>query len=311
LTVIFDTGSSNLWVPSSKCKPTDIACNLHDRYNSSQSSTYVANGTHFDIEYGSGAVSGFLSTDVLSIGGLQVKGQTFAEINSELGIAFIVGAFDGILGLGFPSISVLGVTTVWENILRQGLVKQNVFSFYLSNNASLEIGGELLLGGINPNYYSGKIHYVPLTQLNYWQYTMEDFLIGGKSVKYCNGKCVAICDTGTSLITGPTKVINSLNRQLGAFVFKGEGIFSSCPNYNDLPIVSFVFNGKKFSLTPEQYIMKVENDGETSCISGFMGLDYELPDGYLWIIGDVFISNYYTVFDYGNKAVGFATAVHS
>lgn len=57
--VIFDTGSTDLWVPSVRC--TDEACTNKSSYNSTASRTYVANGTPYSIQYGSGAVSGIIS----------------------------------------------------------------------------------------------------------------------------------------------------------------------------------------------------------------------------------------------------------
>merc|ERR1719428_1693190 len=74
LWVIYDSGSSNLWV--SNIKPGLFS--KHQYYDHSKSSTYVQNGTKFAIEYGSGPVSGEYSADSFSIGGIQVDGYTFA-----------------------------------------------------------------------------------------------------------------------------------------------------------------------------------------------------------------------------------------
>ena len=104
-TVIFDTGSSNLWVPSSKCY-FSVACYFHPKYKSSGSSTYRKNGKSADIHYGTGAISGFFSEDHIRVGDLVVKDQEFIEATKEPGLTFLMAKFDGILGLGFQEISV-------------------------------------------------------------------------------------------------------------------------------------------------------------------------------------------------------------
>ena len=65
-TVVPDTGSSNLWVYSSKCWA--LPCFYHSKYDSSKSSTYKANGEKFDITYGSGSITGTVSEDITDLG---------------------------------------------------------------------------------------------------------------------------------------------------------------------------------------------------------------------------------------------------
>merc|ERR1719326_360366 len=93
LRVIYDSGSSNLWV--SNIKPGFFS--KHQYYDHSKSSTYVQNGTTFNIQYGSGPVSGVYSQETVSIGGVDVAEYTFAEVDNVkgLGPAYSVGHFDG------------------------------------------------------------------------------------------------------------------------------------------------------------------------------------------------------------------------
>lgn len=214
-TVIFDTGSSNLWVPSSKCS-FSIACFFHAKYKSGSSSTYKRNGTSASIRYGTGAISGFFSEDNVKVGDLVVKHQSFIEATREPSITFMVTKFDGILGLGFQEISAGNAAPVWYNMVEQELVKEPVFSFWLNRNAQDEEGGELVFGGVDPNHYIGKHTYVPVTRKGYWQFHMGDVLIGGKTTGYCAGGCAAIADSGTSLLAGPTTVIAQINHAIGA-----------------------------------------------------------------------------------------------
>lgn len=301
--VIFDTGSSNLWVPSKRCSFLNIACQLHHKYDRTKSSTYVSNETDFSIQYGTGSVSGVLSTDDVTIS-VNVKGQTFGEAINEPGLVFAMAKFDGILGMAFKSISVDGVLPLFDNMIAQNLVPEPVFSFYLERNVSSPVGGELMLGGTDPKYYVGEFNYAKLTHETYWQFTMDSIEMG--SLKMCTSTCQAIADTGTSLIAGPTAEVTQLNKALGGVKMPGGTYMLSCDKIGTYPPIDFHINGKPMRLESTDYVLQMTWFGRTICISGFMGIDLPIPS--LWILGDVFLGKFYTTFDVGNARVGFATA---
>lgn len=300
--VVFDTGSSNLWVPSQSCWA--IACLLHNRYDSSSSSTFRKNGSSFAIRYGSGSVAGILSTDTLTIGSVSVTGQTFGEATAEPGVSFDVAQFDGIAGFAFESISVDKVTPIWYNILSQKKLPPQ-FSFWLSKENGE--GGELFLGGSDPTHYTGDFNYVPLTSETYWEFILGGFLLGSQDGFVPVGGIKAIADTGTSLIVGPTDAMAKINSKLGATCV-GSACLLDCSKISSLPEVTFILNNHSFLVSPSEYVLQVTSVGQTECVSGFSGMDIPAPAGPLWILGDVFLRKYYAQFDFGGKRVGFATA---
>uniref|UniRef100_A0A8D2PAZ8 Cathepsin D n=1 Tax=Zosterops lateralis melanops TaxID=1220523 RepID=A0A8D2PAZ8_ZOSLA len=306
-TVIFDTGSSNLWVPSTHCSKLDIACMVHHKYDSSKSSTYVKNGTKFAIRYGTGSLSGFFSQDVVTIGDLEILNQTFGEATKQPGMTFIAAKFDGILGMAYPKISVEGAEPFFDNIMKQKLIEKNIFSFYLNRDPAGDPGGEMILGGTDPKYYKGKFTWFNVTRKAYWQIHMDAVDVAN-GLTVCEGGCEAIVDTGTSLITGPTKEVKKIQDAIGAKpLIKGEYVIP-CEKVPTLPNISMVLGGKDFVLRGEDYVLKIGGSGEAICMSGFSGLDIPPPAGPLWILGDVFIGPYYSAFDRDNNRVGFATS---
>jgi hypothetical protein len=300
--VIFDTGSSNLWVPKVGCKHCGIPFIGHkSKYEHKSSSSYVEDGKDFEILYGSGSVSGYFSQDSVTLADdIVVEGQRFAEIEDAggLGIAYSLGKFDGILGLGFTSISIDGAPTVFENALKQNKLDQPIFSFYLGDNAP----GELTFGGYDAAKFEGDLQFVKLESATYWEITL-DKVSAGEYEKEATDKITAIVDSGTSLITGPKKEISKIAEAVGAKPnILGEYTID-CAKIDEIPDVVFTIGGMEYTIPGKNTVIQAQG----TCLFVFMGLDFPAP-GPQWILGDVFMREYYTVFNYNDQTIGFAKA---
>jgi len=298
--VILDTGSSNLWVPSTKC--SSIACLLHSKYDASQSSTYKKNGTKFEIRYGSGELSGFVSQDTLRIGDLIVKKQDFAEATQEPGLAFAFGRFDGILGLAYDTISVDRIVPPIYNMIDQGLLDEPLFSFYLGDTNAGEEGGEFTIGGIDESHIKSKAKLIklPVRRKAYWEVALDGMTFGNETVELPEHG--AAIDTGTSLIALPTALAEILNAQMGAKKgFNGQYTID-CDKREDLPDLTFTLSGYNFTITAYDYVLEVQG----SCISAFMGIDFPPQIGSMAILGDAFLRRFYSVYNLKDNTVGLA-----
>jgi hypothetical protein len=295
--VVYDTGSSNLWVPNPDC------CGFlsrHSFYKNSKSSSYTANGTKFAIQYGSGPVAGVYSQDSISIGGVVTDDYLFAEVNdvSGLGVAYTLGKFDGICGMGWDSISVDGVQTPVQALVASGQLAEPVFAFFMGDNSA----GELTLGSVNSAHYSGEFSYVPLLDKSYWEITLDSLALDGQQV---GSTTKAIVDSGTSLMAGPTEDVQAIASSLGLTSILGKEYIVDCSKQYKL---TYTLGGKAYDL--DQDAMVVSNSGG-QCLFGMMAIDIPAPRGPLWILGDVFMRQYYTKFDVGGERLGFATAAKS
>jgi len=298
--VIFDTGSSNVWVPSKKCG--FFTCYRHPRFDESKSSTFQKDGRPYKVQYGSGPVEGVFGKDTVTVGNIDVKDQLFAEVTKVsfgfLNVAFAAGKFDGLLGLGFKSISQYQIPTPFESMIDQKLIDMPVFAFYLPTMSGRD--GELVFGGIDQSHYTGDLVNVPLTSETYWEVSLDSMTFGDAPVVTTAAK--AIIDSGTSLLAGPPDQVAAMAKRVGAKLILGKEYTVDCSKVSSMPDLKIVLGGKTFTLSADDYVLSVSGQ----CLFAFMGIDVPPPRGPLWIMGDVFMRKYYCVFDYGNKQMRMA-----
>ncbi|XP_068027136.1 LOW QUALITY PROTEIN: cathepsin D-like [Melanerpes formicivorus] len=206
--VIFDTGSADLWVPSSRCCLLYLACWLHPHYQPALSSTHRPNGSAFAITYGSGSLRGFLSQDTLTVSNVSVPNQTFAEAVALPGMAFAAARFDGVLGLAFPRPRPGPALPVFDNMIRRGPLPPQRLLLPPAQRGGGGGWGGAAAGGHRREAVPGPLHYIPVSKASYWQLHMDRLSVGSPETSgcrdppLCRGGCEAIVDTGTSLITG-------------------------------------------------------------------------------------------------------------
>jgi len=297
-TVDFDTGSSDLFLPGPNC---DSTCSGHTVYNPASSSTSQDLGVPFSLQYGDGStVSGEEFTDTVSIAGLTATNQTLGAA-SQYSSGFESANFpaDGLMGMGFQSISVYNAPPVFQSLVAAGQTDSPVFAMKLAAT-----GSELTLGGLNAALYTGDVTFVPVTQQGYWQTTFDSLNVAGQSVV---GSTPCIVDSGTTLVIGDTTNVAAFYQQIpgaqDASATLGAG-FYTFPCDSTLPAVSFTIGGQDFPMTQSLNFGPV-SQGSNDCVGSIIG-DSSIGNTF-WILGDAFITNYYTVFDVGNSQVGFAT----
>lgn len=318
--MVFDTGSSDTWIPGIKCD----SCELHHRFDSQKSTTIVDTATKFYDDYGSGSVSGTVVLDTVTISGLNVTNARFGVIEHESDRlqGFLA---DGIFGLGFQGLARISRPTVFAALALQNASLENLFAFYLTPEAYRR-GSELHIGGydlsvIGPN---ASFHYTPVVKLPefdafmYWTIKMNSFVVLPSSRNasdstphtsaemfeavdtgnICHPFCYAIVDTGTSLISIPARQFNEVVTKI-THGLDCHGIDCVAGSATHFPVLQLGMEPDNvFLLQPEDYVLC---SGWGECTLQFQST----PDDW-WILGDVFLKTYYTLFDAERMRVGFA-----
>lgn len=294
--ILFDTGGTNSWVFGTDCTVT--ACEMHNTFGKNDSTTLQTTGNTFSVGYGSGTVSGFLSSDTVRI----------ANFSLELGFGLANNAsndftdypMDGILGLGRASASVTGPTTAMEAIAQAKLLPSNIVGVSLQRNEDGAKDGEVTFGGVDTTKFEGSIAYTAVsTTSDRWEIPLGDAVVAGTSLNF-TGKS-AIIDTGTSYVFLPPADAKAVHALIPGSTQADSEFYIPCSTNLTL---QFVFSGVAYSVSPKDYVGSTSDGTGKTCFSNIVGTQTFGSDD--WLLGDVFMKNVYTVFDYDQNRIGFA-----
>ena len=109
-------------------------------------------------------------------------------------MAFAFGRFDGIMGLGYDTISVNHIVPPFYEMIAQKSLDNPVFAFYLGDT---DQESEAIFGGIDEKHYEGKLIKLPVRRKAYWEVEFNAITFGDRTAQLADTG--AILDTGTSL----------------------------------------------------------------------------------------------------------------
>ncbi|KAG0291479.1 Vacuolar protease A [Linnemannia gamsii] len=291
------TGTSNLWIPSSKCSsPT---CRLHPQFDSSASKTFHPRGSRFTIPTSNpynhhshnfshhscgqqgnerdereGELSGTVGEDTLSIGGgmIEILDQSFGEVVQEHGQGGLNSAlendqFDGVLGLGFDPRPTTGGRPFLLNLVDQDILRSAVFGVYLSryddddhdHDHDDEGGSQLTLGGLDPSHRLVDIqwHEVTRTTQGQWAIELTAFALRREAFEI-DGQ--AVIDTGFPYIALTRYQAEMINLQIGAKeTWKGSGMYELDCGRVAAGLFDFIilFGLEEYQLKGHEYVLRL------------------------------------------------------
>jgi len=325
LHVVFDTGSTNLWMASDLCSRGACAELHRHRFNRSLSETFQEprHAKRLDIRFGTGELKGKQGIEDFHIGPFPVRNQTFGLISREVGRIFHQIPLEGIVGLAFPSMSAHGVRPFFDSVIQQKVLKHNEFAFYFGAGAQNPTGHAhaILWGGVDPRLYEGDVRMIPVTQPHYWAVDLHGFFVGDEriAVKSSHPRLPEetlaeeegrpsklIVDSGTTYFTADGETYDEISKMLPAAhcnrTLRYPNLRFELKDVADQPYV--------ITIPPQEYMVSAHGFW---CTLAFMRIPVPRRFGPAMLVGQVFLRNHFTVFDRGDgsdgdAALGFARA---
>jgi len=336
--VVFDTGSAHIVVPSTDCP--DETCREHRAYNKSSSRSSLAinvDGSavpedelcdQVTIGYGTGTITGEFVREQVCPGGTAGSEQGCMEVSIVTAVEmtaqpFRSFTFDGIFGLALDSLALSPEFSFFHSMgPKTGAASQ--FGVYLSE----EVGSEIALGGHNANKVLTPLKWAPVVnaKMGYWQVKIKEVRIGGKLLDVCkDGSCIGIVDTGTSHLGVP----GTSNNDIMDLLSVNTGHASPDCREVEAPDMEFVLEAEvTLNLTSRNYMRPLSlatdlgveaaptaaslfpvdasaNEATRVCVPRLMPVNLPALGPNIFILGEPVLHQYYTVYDWATKSVGF------
>lgn len=192
--------------------------------------------------------------------------------------------------------------------IQAGLRANNIstVSFWYNKNQKVTSegsSGEITFGPPLPQRYNGSFQYAPLVaDRSHWNIQIQNILLAD-GTQTMTAPITTIVDTGTTLVSLESSLFQKINQQMGGSPDRSGVYLVDCQKAKTLkPLVFQLTKDTNLTLTWDQQILVVKAQG--LCVSIFQPSD---STGITNIIGATFLANFYTVFDYTNERIGFAT----
>ncbi|KIP06419.1 hypothetical protein PHLGIDRAFT_460435 [Phlebiopsis gigantea 11061_1 CR5-6] len=309
ISVVFDTGSSTLEFASTRC---GAACSHQTKFDATKSSTFVDGGRSSTITFGTGVgvdpvigdnwqLTLRSAKDTVSVGGVSVPNVSLFLITNQTP-TFAADPFSGIQGMSSVA------SGLFAGLEAKGL--PTLFSLLLTPEA--DGGAELTLGGTDSSKFTGSLTFASLTDPSsgFWQLDSPGITVNGKSNTALKQTRTFIFDSGTSNIVLPqddTEAIYALiSPNIQPFADEPGTYGIPCSEVASLPAaIAIAFtaqSGAQFALTiPSSELSVGPFRSEPSlCQTLINAADVGS------IIGASLLKHYYSVWDLGNKRLGFA-----
>lgn len=310
LNVIYDTGSSDLWVASDLCDNRTCLLGSRPYFNHSRSLTFQQepSGDRLTTYYGSGAFRGVPGVDDVRLGTVVARGQRMGLVTKQRG-ALNALPIDGIVGLGFPSLATTTKKPLLDTLLQQRALQRSEFAFYLHKDPLK--GGAIIWGGpADERLYEKPLVWFPLVEESYWALHIDGLRLGDVDVHIEPGS-ILIVDSGTTFQGFPERIYDAVEQ------WSQPG---PCSDVHSLePLVYRIRDvgglARQIEMRPEDYMVR-DAFVDAACRVGAMPIpSVKRPDGSaqdVFILGEVFMRHFLTVFhrgSVGQSRVGIARAV--